>query len=110
MVTELVPAVMEPEVVPPRVPVPLVRDNCTAVDATTLAGFPFASCACTVTLNALPGVVLAGAMDVITGLVAAPATTENAKLSPEVIVSPPVRVAVTTTPDSPLVYVTPLIV
>src|SRR5437763_16579053 len=83
MVTELVPAVIEPEVVPPRVPVPLVRDNCTAVDATTLAAFPLASCACTVALKALPAVGLDGAIDVITSLVAGPASTENAGLSPE---------------------------
>ena len=53
---EFVPAVIVRVSVPPRVPVPAFRLKVTPVLATTLAGFPLASCACTTTEKATPAV------------------------------------------------------
>ena len=51
MVTWLVPAVMIPEKVPPRLPVPVFTDNCTGVLEVTFCGTSELSTAFTITLN-----------------------------------------------------------
>src|SRR5262249_51383953 len=104
--------------------VALLSDDVIAAVSVLLATFQFASTALTVTLNEVPAVRAVGDPDLPDPVPAAavspgisscsfangPASTQNPALSPAVRLSPLVRVAVMTTPDSAFVYVTPLMV
>ena len=98
-----------PVSVPLSVPPPVALLSVIVVLLVGLAGLPLASCDCTDTLNAVPAVPVLGTA-VYTSFVAAPGLTVKGALLPAVSVSPLVRVAVSTTPLSAFVYVTPLMV
>ena len=72
--TELAPFAMEPVVVPPSVPVPVLRLRETPVVESTLAGLPLASWDWTTTLKGTPAVGLTPPLtEVISSFVAVPA-------------------------------------
>ena len=98
-----VPLVIEPVSVPPNVPVPVARVRTKSVLPVTLLALPFASCDCTVTLNATPACGDAGLTFVTANLVAGAGVTVNGALSPGARASPLVADARRTIPDSAFV-------
>ena len=82
IVTELVPAVMVPERVPPRIPVPVFTLSVTFVSAETFAATPPLSRDWTTTLKADPLVTLEPPFtEVIANCVAGGGVTLNGSLS-----------------------------
>src|SRR4051812_27786179 len=70
MTTELVPEPMVPDMVPPKVPLPILLSE-TTVSTVTFEGVPSLAWDCTVTLNGVPLVTFAPAFtDVIASLLA----------------------------------------